>query len=189
MSSSISNGIKLIGITGKAGAGKDYIANLIRKKYGYFCIAFADHMKCEMMRNCGFSFSEVYTEKTPDSRIAMQQFGMHERENSGINTWVDTLASWIDVINLKNNIGGFVVTDVRFDNEAEFIKNNNGILIEVVSDSDRDDMTSDAKKHASEQGVNKSYIDHSFNNKIGTTNEEIFSFLEELNDKYSLILI
>jgi len=50
-----------------------------------------------------------------------------------------------------------IVADVRFDNEAAFIKDQKGILIEIIRKLD--DAPAVSRGHSSENGINKDFID------------------------------
>lgn len=52
-----------------------------------------------------------------------------------------------------------IISDVRFDNEAEFVRKQGGIVVQVRR-SDQREPSPDA--HASEQGINDDLIDRSF---------------------------
>ena len=49
--------------------------------------------------------------------------------------------------------GSLILTDVRFDNEAQWIKDNGGIVVSIVRDLDNKDY------HVSEKGVSREYVD------------------------------
>ena len=129
----------VIGITGKLGSGKDYIANnviipVIEKfNYRYLQCAFADQIKVNVMTKSGVSYNDVYEEKTHESRMLLQQEGTEVGRTSDPNIWVNYLSNWIHV-NYKRGISVFVVCDVRFKNEYDFVKNADaGIMLKVVA--------------------------------------------------------
>jgi hypothetical protein len=61
---------------------------------------------------------------------------------------------WINQIDIS--FPNTVITDVRFDNEAKFIKDNGGKIILIENPFVEENDTS---KHASEAGVDRRYID------------------------------
>jgi hypothetical protein len=122
----------LIGIYGKLGSGKDYITEHVIQKFGDFLqLAFADQIKINVMTKNGVSFQDLYILKTQESRQLLQSEGTLERK-SNENIWVDYLANWIK-IHKSRDIDNFVITDIRFKNEYDFIKNNGGYLIKVIA--------------------------------------------------------
>lgn len=129
----------LIGIAGKMGSGKDYITTnyivpyieqTLRKKVLQLC--FADQIKVNVMTKYNVSYHDLYIEKTQDTRKLLQIEGTEKGRNVyGVNVWINSLKNWIDIFN-NRGIEHFVITDVRFQNELQFIKNN-GIVIKVVA--------------------------------------------------------
>lgn len=88
--------------------------------------------------------------KDPEVRRLMQVFGTEViREQFGKNAWVDLAERTIQAEPWTS----WVVTDVRFDNEARMIHDLGGHVIQVV----RDGLTADG--HASEAGVDLNLID------------------------------
>lgn len=104
----------VITLTGKAGAGKDTISNLIRdwcnendKKC--FCLAYADQLKNMVARN--FSYSESDKESY---RHYLQEFGDLVR---GIEKDYFVHHVWHTVDLLRHNYDVFIITDARYENE------------------------------------------------------------------------
>lgn len=129
----------IIGITGKLGSGKDYIANNIiipvieKFNYRYLQYAFADQIKVNVMTKNGISYHDVYEEKTHDSRILLQKEGTEVGRKQDPNIWVNYLSNWIHIYN-KRGISVFIISDVRFKNEYKFIKEADmGLIIKVVA--------------------------------------------------------
>jgi hypothetical protein len=130
----------LIGIIGKMGAGKDYIASnyiipfieeSLDRKVMSFC--FADQLKVNVMTKHNIEYKDVYVEKTSATRRLLQIEGTERGRNVfGQDHWVHYFSNWVDVFSHKG-YQDIVVTDVRFKNEAEFIQNRNGILIKIVA--------------------------------------------------------
>jgi hypothetical protein len=63
---------------------------------------------------------------------------------------------WVNKVDITNPNPNTVITDVRFDNEAKFIKENNGFIIKIENPKVEETSTS---THASERGVSDEYID------------------------------
>ena len=78
-------------------------------------------------------------------REAYQLFGTE----FGREVFSDTI--WTSLAPTDNCI----ITDVRIENEAEFIKDNDGVIIQIIG-SKRPTKNSD---HLSERGIDKSFID------------------------------
>ena len=122
----------VIGVTGKARSGKDTLSEHLYTRLGFDCnrAAFADPLK-DMLRALGIDDIEGYKEEVHPllgvtSRKMMQTLGTEwGREAIGEDTW----------INLTKEKGKgkkfLVISDVRFENEANFVREN-GILLHVT---------------------------------------------------------
>lgn len=122
----------VIGVTGKARSGKDTLSEHLYTRLGFDCnrAAFADPVK-DMLRAIGIDDIEGYKEEVHPllgvtSRKMMQTLGTEwGREAIGEDTW----------INLTKEKGKgkkfLVISDVRFENEANFVREN-GILLHVT---------------------------------------------------------
>ena len=138
----------IIGISGKLGSGKDYMTNNViipvleqyahksKDNAKYLQCAFADQIKVNVMVKNNVLYSDVYESKTAESRLLLQKEGTDARKLDNPNIWVDYLANWINVY-YNRNITTFVISDVRYKNEYNFIKNNDndtiGLMIKVVA--------------------------------------------------------
>ena len=122
----------IIGITGRSQSGKDTITDILVKKYNFVKISFADHLKKCVELIFNFSNDQMYSSKkdiideryhkTP--RELLQWFGTDiMRKQFDNNFWINQMK-----LDMKTNI---VISDIRFKNEAEFIKKNNGVIIKV----------------------------------------------------------
>ena len=131
----------LIGVTGRARAGKDSFAARLVEAHGFTRVAFADPIRdfaltldplvdghyrlSEIVRSLGW---DVAKESIPEVRRTLQRLGTEAGRNVlGDRVWIDAALGKIDAVD-----GPVVVTDVRFPNEAEAITSAGGILVRVV---------------------------------------------------------
>jgi len=146
---------KILGIAGPARVGKDTMADRIQLAFGYEVkkTSFADPIKIMLSEGLGLSAEQLYGDEKEleddrygcSPRHMMQTLGTEWGRNSvNQNIWVRALKSRVDSIG-----GQWVVPDVRFEGEAEYIRSE-GRLIHIVGNN------SISNKHKSEQGV---YID------------------------------
>jgi hypothetical protein len=126
----------IIGISGKSGSGKNYIATnflnpLLSLNGRVIEVAFADLMKLVVALDYpNLSYEELWIEKTPSIRTLLQTVGEEKRE-SDPDIWVRALGFHLKI--LKHQ--GFkyaIITDVRYRNEVDFIeKELNGVVLRV----------------------------------------------------------
>lgn len=143
----------LIGLGSKARVGKDVSADYMVHQYGYKKLAFADPLKLAVANIFGFddsqlngSFKEAidpYWKISP--REVLQKLGTDGcRVLFGEDIWVRALVRRLDP---KVNT---VISDIRFPNEAIAIKQNGGILVNVIRDNSGPGTT---HKHISESAM------------------------------------
>lgn len=163
------NRYKIIGIAGKKFSGKDTLGNFFVDKYEYEQIAYADPLK-EIGKLFGFTHEQLYGSKKEElddfwkvsPRKFLQFVGTDLfRNNSntispnmGPNTWTNIVKKKIQ----DNPNKCFVVTDVRFPNEAELVKELGGIIIKLNRHSIHND------DHASESLIDSLTSDFEFDN-------------------------
>ena len=147
----------LIGISGKAGAGKDTLGKYLCDEYRCVHYYFAKPLKegAKVM----FNLSD---EQIENKEKVIEPWGMSPRKiyqllgtevgrGIDVNVWVKNAEMFV-----RQNAGfTVVVTDVRFSNEAFWIHNRGGIVINIVRD--KDDI--EENKHSSEGGLKSSDID------------------------------
>ena len=126
--------MEIIGLMGHQGVGKNFIADLLLKNLpikNTIIIAFADHFKvdCICKHNC--DYNKIFGEKDFETRRLLQKVGTEEGRNKfGKNIWINVVETWIKLLN-ERGVERFIISDVRFVNEAEWVKKMNGILIKI----------------------------------------------------------
>lgn len=134
--------LPIIGIAGHRGAGKNEVARAIEREHGWFQLAFADAIregvrqldpmiiedgKClrlsQMIDAHGW---EETKRKSYEVRRLLQRFGTEAgRRIHGEDCWVNIVHQRILQIESVVNWGsGVLITDVRFPNELQFIRNH-----------------------------------------------------------------
>lgn len=115
----------LIGISGKARAGKDTVADCLIGNYNFYKGSFAIPVKQFAIRHFDLTPEECYGDKTEKSRWVLQAIGNGCREEFGKNIWIDKLFEKVGAVEKV------VISDVRYENEAEAIKARGGYIIKV----------------------------------------------------------
>ena len=153
----------LIAFTGEAGSGKDTACSFLESTNQF---AFAAPLKRMLGDTFNFTYEQMYH---PEEKEKVHEvWGISFRECA---QWMGTdvlRGRWRDFFTrrmgmeidnaLKDDPSAFIViTDARFDNEAEFIRERGGFILKV-------ERTNNHKKtahgtHASEQGISDHLID------------------------------
>lgn len=131
------SGVSWLGITGRAGAGKDHLAKVLtRKSEDFVVLSFAGQLRLEIENVLGVDSAPALWEKPthPDIRRLLQWWGTDLRRAEDPDYWVK---KGIEV-GLKYASNEFIpiYTDVRFPNEANAIKEQGGLIIRVVASDD-----------------------------------------------------
>lgn len=119
----------IIGLTGYAQSGKDTVASILVENYGYQRVAFADPIRALLyeanpMLKEGYRVQglvDVYGwDKVkvdyPEARDLLQRLGVGARKTFGDMFWVQ------QALRQVHFEGKYVITDVRFPNEAKAIR-------------------------------------------------------------------
>lgn len=110
--------MKYIGLIGLAGSGKDTAAKALKELY-FQRVAFADRVK-----DIAFDFGWNGL-KDERGRKLLQDLGMAGRAYKP--------SIWIDYVHEETvGFGNHVFTDVRFQNEADYIRGLGGIIVRIV---------------------------------------------------------
>lgn len=174
----------LIGITGRAGSGKDTFAAALAAAHPTTRLAFADPMRDVAEAVFGSRYATQAEKAAVDpywatrlgeewstGRKILQRLGTDVFRN-GIHTdiWLMAMARRLDAV---RNVQFIALTDVRFDNEAEFVRSRGGIVVRMVNPH----LPPATDAHASEQGVNDELVDHEF---VPSSVEEIAEYAGNL---------
>lgn len=149
---------KLIGVTGRAGAGKDEIALYLQDTYGYRVERFSDGIKagiCAML-----SLPHKIWEDRELKESPLTDYGKSPRElaQSLGTEWGRKLVGpgiWVTALLRRLGDKHTVVPDVRFDNEAAELHNLGALIIHVR----RPGQKRIKGVHVSEKGINSRYVD------------------------------
>lgn len=146
--------MKLIGLAGPARSGKDTVGQLLFV-HNFRTLAFADPIR--KMLGAGFGFTDEHfhgalKEVTIDwigksYRQMAQTLGTEWGRNQ-VNPDLWVLAAYERVKYFHSHGYHAVITDVRFENEAEFVRSKGGVIWHIHRDG-----IAKVNAHASEAGV------------------------------------
>lgn len=172
---------RIIGLTGFKGSGKDEVGRILTERYGYRRVAFADALK-KLAEVIGWN-----GDKTEQSRCdccgmlrgreLLQVLGTEGvRDTLGTDVWLNHVRRKIGYDPTQPFGGRWVITDVRYPNEAEGLRME-GVIWRVVRNGHFGDS------HASETSVDALPIDNSIYN-FGNLDDLEVAVIKEWNSNY-----
>jgi len=192
----------LIGLCGKAGAGKDTVfarAVEMAERMGLprpERIAFADKLKQSAALLLDISVDDLNSYKTSSSgghltvlgkpmsmRLFLQRYGTEaHRDVFGFDFWVDAALPF----GFDHSDRIVFITDVRFSNESERVRLLGGKVVNVLGvDSE---ISAGAAGHASEDGIYD--VDHTIDNtsrgSFGELDRQVRSLMADYWPHYSV---
>lgn len=152
------NPIVLLGIAGGAGVGKDTIADIYLRQYGFVPMALADEIKARVIASGQATFEEVFITKPSHIRTLLQEEGTERGRNVyGESYWFNCLMARAQITASRTRATAtrIVVPDVRFPNEVQLIQQAGGrvIKLEAPERYAANGMTAAARLHASERAL------------------------------------
>lgn len=186
----------IIGLSGRLGVGKDYISrNVIQPfiqqnfhKEQCIQLAFADQLKINTILNHpNVSFDSVFIKKTKYTRELLQHEGTEMGRNSkGSDIWINYTENWINVWKMRG-FTTFLLSDVRFKNEIDWIHKNGGVVIRIEAPTrtkiKSEQEFNNSSSHLSEielDHIDKSCYDLIFNNEPECPDsfDKIYTFIK-----------
>jgi hypothetical protein len=122
----------IIGITGRKYSGKDTFCQHLIEALGQGVkaerLAFADPLKAMLAKTAGIPVSQINEDKAR-WRVTLQQWGTEiMRHYHGHDYWINRMRQKIEC----SPCDVVVLTDVRFKNEADMVRDMGGILVRMV---------------------------------------------------------
>lgn len=149
--------MKLIGISGKAGSGKDTIADYLFERHGFLKISFADPLKAAASKIFGVNLAIFYDRDKKESpleywnmtpRRMLQLLGNEAvKPHFGDDLWIKR---WFLSYQQVKDTDCVVVPDCRFDRECVAIRYLGGTMIHLERPGAG--LDGEAGTHSSEVG-------------------------------------
>ena len=146
---------RIIAIAGPAGSGKDTVANFIHDVNSkYLKYRFADPIKRTIKELFGFTEEQIEGRESKElddpfwgfsPRLAMQRFGTEFGRDLKDDIWL----KFADRALALN--GRLVISDCRFENEAKWVRDNGGVVIQLFPTPSADHRP--VAPHRSEGGI------------------------------------
>ena len=130
--------MKLIAFTGLPRSGKDTAAGYLIDRHGFQRVQFSEPLKQAAAILLGRPLSQMHGYQDFDRELIMPEWGFSiryflqrlgtevMRENFGADFWVKLMRN-----RLKDAAGDFVITDLRFENEAAMVRDLGGTVVQV----------------------------------------------------------
>lgn len=179
-----SSQVNVLGLCGQAGSGKDYFARAAFQRVGFVPIALANPFKVEEVVLNKLPVEEVWgnQEKSEEVRSRLQIRGTEQgRDIHGQHIWLHTAEAMMYFF-LQYGADKFVITDVRFPNEAAWIHNLDGQVYRLVG---RGGETGKQADHRSETEVSRVEADRVIDNSPSRENEALYEFYDHLNEDFN----
>lgn len=184
----------IVGLCGRAGAGKDTVAGVLVDRFGFSSYSLAAEVKSCLIDLDPFipidnrpvrlsellldSSLEVLKRSYPEVRRLLQVLGTEVVRARVESFWVDRIEDRLLVERPKR----VVITDVRFKNEVEWVRYLGGMVFCVERDGVHDQHA--GVKHSSELGFDNKFIDRVINNSGDF--EDLICIVEDLMGCYGL---
>ena len=152
----------LIGISGKAQSGKDTLGKFLCDEYKCLHYYFAKPLKEGAKVMFNLTDDQIANKEVPIEPWGISPRKIYQLLGTEVGRGIDP-AIWIKNAEMFiKSVPGrtVVITDCRFDNEAIFIRNRGGVVINIV----RDHEDIDENKHSSERGLEEKNIDFTIYN-------------------------
>jgi len=167
----------VVGFAGKARSGKDTAGKYLVDNYQFLRYSFAQPLKDATKIMFHLTDKQIENKEKPaepwgrSPRELYQKVGTDIARNIDVNVWV----KGADIFRQENPGRSIVITDVRFSNEAFWIRNHGGIVVFLES---KTRGIYNHTEHSSENGLSAEDVDVIIEND-GTI-EALHVKLEEL---------
>jgi len=143
----------LIGLVGKKGSGKDTFANVLKQKSGFITYAYATPLKEACQKLFLLSDEQLHDQtlkETVDKRWDLSPRQIFQiigtdfiRTHIDSDFWIKHFTLWYKGKSTQN----IIVTDCRFQNEIDTIKELGGMIFKIERNTSVED------NHISENGI------------------------------------
>lgn len=143
----------IIGIAGAARSGKDTLADFLQVETGGYIYHLADPMRAMLLAGFGIDLNTQHWRERKEEVIGPIGKSPRQLMQTLGTEWGRNLISeelWLVMaqIQLRTRGPGMIVPDIRFENEAKWVRDRGGILIHL-----RRKDAQKVQEHTSESGV------------------------------------
>lgn len=159
----------IVGLSGYPKSGKNHMAAVLKMHYGFLPVTLALPFKLLAVAR-GMPFEEVLgdKQKSLETRRYLQRKGTEEgRDLHGEDWWVlhaDAFIRYYATFGFHR----FVFTDVRFPNEAAYVRYNGGLLVRLLGGA----IDNPDDRHRSDSYYDRLEFDHTIDNSVRDSSAE-----------------
>lgn len=175
--------VRIIGFSGKAGAGKTTLAHIMMERYVCIPLSFADPLRklfATTLSELGLGedpiISAIEAKDTTCSFLGASCRQFNRDVGDLLRSYRPTVFTDMLESKIRRSIPldelAVVVDDVRYNNEAEAIKRMGGVIINI--NRDEKDLRK-VSEHSSENGVSEHLIEMHIENNGSMTDLEIIA--------------
>ncbi len=164
--------MEVYAFAGNLKTGKNYVAEKLFIPLLPFkntlVMGFADHFKIDAINKENLKYEKVFGEKDDETRKQLQLMGTENgRDKYGQDIWINIVDTWMKIYN-ERGVERFIITDLRFKNEYEYLKSKNAKIIKIEAPNRQKENLKgqdlQVLNHRSETELNDIEFDYIINN-------------------------
>lgn len=155
----------LIGLTGLAGSGKDTVRDMLQREHGFAGLAFAEPIRSmlrELFNSTGISPDWMDLRELKEKPISGLGVSYRQMAQTLGTEWGRSLQPdfWLRIADeflasmAEQGETHFVISDVRFQNEADWVHQRGGVIWRIERDG-----IAPVRAHASEAEISQLRVD------------------------------
>jgi hypothetical protein len=155
----------LIGLTGLAGSGKDTVRDMLQREHGFAGMAFAEPIRSmlrELLTSTGIDPAWMDSRELKEKPITGLEVSYRQMAQTLGTEWGRSLQPdfWLRIADgflasvAAQGETHFVISDVRFQNEADWVRERGGVIWRIEREG-----IEPVRAHASEAEINQLQVD------------------------------
>jgi hypothetical protein len=147
----VAESLRILGVCGKGGAGKDCFYEHVLKPRGFIRWPMTLHYKVFLTAR-GYDWDDIFYNKPPHIRKILQEEITDVRYQHGESIWLNTFTAWMRALHEIVGVHppGVAITDMRFLIEMRGIKAMGGKILHLEAPDQQSNMAPELRGHRSE---------------------------------------